>query len=184
MEQHSLSRLIGAPPGGGQLTEAVPRRPYNVILFDEVEKAHTSVFNTFQILDDGRLTEDQGHSADFNNSVIIMTSNLGAEHLLMGFVRKCTMQTSRERESDARGKKHFRLELLNRLMKLPPLIPFHMTEESFGARPIRRWLEKKVVTELSKILVKEEIDENATNEVASVKRMKIAEVHEDEKMED
>lgn len=103
MEQHSVSRLIGAPPGyvgheeGGQLTEAVRRRPYSVVLFDEVEKAHISVFNTLlQVLDDGRLTDGQGRTVDFRNTVIIMTSNLGAEHLLSGMMGKVTMQVARD----------------------------------------------------------------------------------------
>lgn len=83
---------------GGQLTEAVRRRPYSVVLFDEVEKAHTSVFNTLlQVLDDGRLTDGQGRTVDFRNTVIIMTSNLGAEHLLSGLSGKCTMQIARDR---------------------------------------------------------------------------------------
>lgn len=83
---------------GGQLTEAVRRRPYSVVLFDEVEKAHTSVFNTLlQVLDDGRLTDGQGRTVDFRNTVIIMTSNLGAEHLLSGLSGKCTMQAARDR---------------------------------------------------------------------------------------
>merc|ERR1712146_708303 len=88
MEQHSVARLIGAPPGyvghedGGQLTEAVRRRQFQVILFDEVEKAHPSVLNILlQVLDDGRLTDSQGRTVDFTNTVIILTSNLGAEHL-------------------------------------------------------------------------------------------------------
>jgi len=104
MEQHSVSRLIGAPPGyvgheeGGQLTEAVRRRPYNVVLFDEVEKAHISVFNTLlQVLDDGRLTDGQGRTVDFRNTVIIMTSNLGAEHLLTGLSGKSSMQVARDK---------------------------------------------------------------------------------------
>lgn len=82
---------------GGQLTEAVRRRPYSVVLFDEVEKAHPAVFNTLlQVLDDGRLTDGQGRTVDFTNSVIIMTSNLGAEYLLSGLMGKCTMETARE----------------------------------------------------------------------------------------
>lgn len=102
MEQHSVARLIGAPPGyvgheeGGQLTEAVRRRPYSVVLFDEVEKAHSSVFNTLlQMLDDGRLTDGQGRTVDFTNTVIIMTSNLGAEYLLQGLSGKTTMDSAR-----------------------------------------------------------------------------------------
>ena len=90
-ERHTVSRLIGAPPGyvgyeeGGQLTEAVRRKPYSVVLFDEIEKAHPDVFNTLlQILDDGRLTDAQGRTVDFRNTVIIMTSNIGSLHLLEG----------------------------------------------------------------------------------------------------
>ncbi|KAK4492912.1 hypothetical protein RD792_000239 [Penstemon davidsonii] len=207
MEQHSVARLIGAPPGyvgheeGGQLTEAVRRRPYSVILFDEVEKAHASVFNTLlQVLDDGRLTDGQGRTVDFTNTVIIMTSNLGAEYLLRGLMGKCTMESAREMVTQE-VRKHFKPELLNRLDEIvvfDPLsheqlrkvcrlqlkdvasrlaergIALGVTEAAldvilsesydpaYGARPIRRWLEKRVVTELSKMLVKEEIDENST----------------------
>ncbi|KAI4980810.1 hypothetical protein ZWY2020_021295 [Hordeum vulgare] len=103
MEQHSVARLIGAPPGyvgheeGGQLTEQVRRRPYSVILFDEVEKAHVAVFNTLlQVFDDGRLTDEQGRTVDFRNTVIIMTSNLDAEHLLAGMVGKNSMKVARD----------------------------------------------------------------------------------------
>jgi ATP-dependent Clp protease ATP-binding subunit ClpB len=90
-ERHTVSRLVGAPPGyigydeGGQLTEAVRRRPYSVVLFDEIEKAHPDVFNTLlQVLDDGRITDSQGRTVDFRNTIVIMTSNIGAEHLLTG----------------------------------------------------------------------------------------------------
>ncbi|KAL6541910.1 Chaperone protein ClpB1 [Orobanche gracilis] len=207
MEQHSVARLIGAPPGyvghdeGGQLTEAVRRRPYSVVLFDEVEKAHPSVFNTLlQVLDDGRLTDGQGRTVDFTNTVIIMTSNLGAEYLLRGLVGNCTMESAREMVMQE-VRKHFKPELLNRLDEIvvfDPLshdqlrkvcrlqlkdiasrlaergIALGVTETAldvilaesydpvYGARPIRRWLEKKVVTELSKMLIREEIDENST----------------------
>ncbi|XP_039059959.1 chaperone protein ClpB1 [Hibiscus syriacus] len=207
MEQHSVARLIGAPPGyvgheeGGQLTEAVRRRPYSVVLFDEVEKAHISVFNTLlQVLDDGRLTDGQGRTVDFRNTVIIMTSNLGAEHLLSGLSGKCTMQVARDRVMQE-VRKHFRPELLNRLDEIVVFDPLshdqlrkvarlqmkdvasrlaergialavtdaaldYILSESYdpvyGARPIRRWLEKRVVTELSRMLVREEIDENST----------------------
>ncbi|CAH8360833.1 unnamed protein product [Eruca vesicaria subsp. sativa] len=207
MEQHSVSRLIGAPPGyvgheeGGQLTEAVRRRPYCVILFDEVEKAHVAVFNTLlQVLDDGRLTDGQGRTVDFRNSVIIMTSNLGAEHLLSGLTGKVTMQVARECVMQE-VRRHFRPELLNRLDEIVVFDPLshdqlrkvarlqmkevavrlaergvalavtdaaldYILAESYdpvyGARPIRRWMEKKVVTELSKMVVREEIDENST----------------------
>ncbi|XP_042391296.1 chaperone protein ClpB1-like [Zingiber officinale] len=207
MEQHSVARLIGAPPGyvgheeGGQLTEAVRRRPYSVILFDEVEKAHVAVFNTLlQVLDDGRLTDGQGRTVDFTNSVIIMTSNLGAEHLLAGMVGESSLQIARERVM-LEVRKHFRPELLNRLDEIvifDPLahdqlrkvarlqmkdiarrlaergIALAITDAAldvvlsesydpiYGARPIRRWLEKKVVTHMSKMLIQGEIDENST----------------------
>ncbi|KAL1090275.1 hypothetical protein V6Z11_D07G077200 [Gossypium hirsutum] len=216
MEQHSVARLIGAPPGyvgheeGGQLTEAVRRRPYSVVLFDEVEKAHISVFNTLlQVLDDGRLTDGQGRTVDFRNTVIIMTSNLGAEHLLSGLSGKSSMQVARNRVLQE-VRRHFRPELLNRLDEIVVFDPLahdqlrkvarlqmkdvavrlaergialavtdaaldYILAESYdpvyGARPIRRWLEKRVVTELSRMLVKEEIDENSTVYVdASPKR--------------
>ena len=91
MEKHSVSRLIGAPPGyvgydeGGQLTEAVRRKPYSVVLFDEVEKAHPDVFNVLlQVLDDGRITDSQGRTVDFKNTIIILTSNIGSQYLLEG----------------------------------------------------------------------------------------------------
>ncbi|PKU80006.1 chaperone protein ClpB1 [Dendrobium catenatum] len=207
MEQHSVARLIGAPPGyvgheeGGQLTEAVRRRPYSVVLFDEVEKAHISVFNTLlQVLDDGRLTDGQGRTVDFSNTVIIMTSNLGAEHLLAGMLGNSSMKIARERVMEE-VRRHFRPELLNRLDEIVVFDPLShdqlkkvarlqmkdvavrlaergialgvtdaaldvVLSESydpiFGARPIRRWLEKRVVTELSRMLIREEIDENST----------------------
>jgi len=89
MEKHTVSRLIGAPPGyvgydeGGQLTEAVRRRPYSVILFDEIEKAHSDIFNVLlQVLDDGRVTDSQGHAVNFKNTIIIMTSNIGSQHIV------------------------------------------------------------------------------------------------------
>ncbi|KAE9602211.1 putative ClpA/B family, Clp ATPase, P-loop containing nucleoside triphosphate hydrolase [Lupinus albus] len=146
MEQHSVSRLIGAPPG---------RRPYSVVLFDEVEKAHTSVFNTLlQVLDDGRLTKGQGCTVDFRNNVIIITSKLGAELLLTGLSGKCTIQ-----------------DVVNRLAERGIVLAVtdatldYILAESYDpvyvARPIRRWLERKAVIELSRMLVREEIDENS-----------------------
>ncbi|KAL2904298.1 Chaperone protein ClpB1, partial [Bienertia sinuspersici] len=114
MKQHSVARLIGAPPGyvgheeGGQLTEAVRMRPYGVVLFDEVEKAHNSVFNTVV------LTDGQGRTVDFRNMVIIMTSNLGAEHLLSRLVGKTTMDAAREKVM-AEVRRQLKPELLNRL---------------------------------------------------------------------
>ena len=120
-ERHTVSRLVGAPPGyvgyeeGGQLTEAVRRRPYSVVLFDEIEKAHPDVFNTLlQVLDDGHITDAQGHPVDFRNTVIIMTSNIGAEHLLMGGSEERITSDARDRVlAELRG--HFRPEFLNRI---------------------------------------------------------------------
>jgi ATP-dependent Clp protease ATP-binding subunit ClpB len=122
MERHTVSRLIGAPPGyigyeeGGQLTEAVRRKPYSVILFDEIEKAHHDVFNVLlQVLDDGRVTDAQGRTVDFKNTVIIMTSNIGSQYLLEG------ISASGEISDQARGavmremRLHFRPEFLNRV---------------------------------------------------------------------
>ncbi|KAM1340450.1 chaperone protein ClpB1-like [Malus sylvestris] len=206
MEQHSVSRLIGAPSGymdhggGGQLTEAVRRRPYSVVLFDEVEKAHTAVLNTLLQVLDGRLTDGQGRTVDFRNTVIIMTSNLGAEHLLSGLMGKCSMQVARDLVVHE-VRKHFRPELLNRLDEIVVFDPLsrnqlrkfarlqmkdvavrlaergvamevtdaaldYILDESYdpvyGDRPVRKWLEKSVVTELSRMLVREEIDANST----------------------
>jgi ATP-dependent Clp protease ATP-binding subunit ClpB len=111
---HWIFRYVGHEEGG-QLTKAVRRRPYSVVLFDEVEKAHTSVSNTLlQVLDDGRLTDGQGRTVNFRNTVIIMTSNLGAEHLLSGLSGKCTMQAARNGVMQE-VIRHFRPELLNRL---------------------------------------------------------------------
>lgn len=122
MEKYSVSRLIGAPPGyvgydeGGQLTEAVRRKPYSVVLFDEIEKAHPDVFNVLlQVLDDGRITDSQGRTVDFKNTILIMTSNIGASYLLEGIRddgsidEKCQEMTM----NDLRA--HFRPEFLNRL---------------------------------------------------------------------
>ncbi|RWX19566.1 AAA family ATPase, partial [Rhizobium leguminosarum] len=127
MEKHSVARLIGAPPGyvgydeGGALTEAVRRRPYQVVLFDEIEKAHPDVFNILlQVLDDGRLTDGQGRTVDFRNTMIIMTSNLGAEYLTQ-LKDGDDSDTVREQVMEVvRG--HFRPEFLNRIDEI---ILFH-----------------------------------------------------------
>ena len=122
MEKHAVSRLIGAPPGyvgydeGGQLTEAVRRKPYSVILFDEVEKAHPDVFHVLlQILDDGRATDSQGRTVDFKNTVIIMTSNIGAPTLLAGISGGGVIQGHVRDQVMAELRQHFRPELLNRI---------------------------------------------------------------------
>ncbi len=139
MEKHTVSRLIGSPPGyvgydeGGQLTEAVRRKPFSVVLFDEVEKAHPDVFNTLlQILEDGRLTDSQGRTVDFKNTILIMTSNLGTKNLTapsVGFVQADddSMYEKMKRQVDDELKKHFRPEFLNRI---DDVIVFHpLTKE-------------------------------------------------------
>ena len=122
MEKFSVSRLIGAPPGyvgyeeGGQLTEAVRRKPYSVVLFDEVEKAHPDVFNVLlQVLDDGRITDSQGRTVDFKNTILILTSNLGSEYLLGGVREDGTIDDSAKAQVEALLRRSFRPEFLNRL---------------------------------------------------------------------
>jgi ATP-dependent Clp protease ATP-binding subunit ClpB len=127
MEKHSVARLIGAPPGyvgyeeGGALTEAVRRRPYQVVLFDEIEKAHPDVFNVLlQVLDDGRLTDGQGRTVDFRNTLIVMTSNLGAEYLVAQADGEDSDKVRDQVMAEVRG--HFRPEFLNRVDEI---ILFH-----------------------------------------------------------
>ena len=122
MEKHSVSRLVGAPPGyvgyeeGGQLTEAVRRKPYSVILFDEVEKAHPDVFNILlQVLDDGRITDSQGRTVDFKNTIIILTSNLGSNVILEGIGPDGKLSEEARGEVNGLLKRQFRPEFLNRL---------------------------------------------------------------------
>ncbi|MBR3707158.1 MAG: AAA family ATPase, partial [Firmicutes bacterium] len=122
MEKYSVSRLIGAPPGyvgydeGGQLTEAVRRKPYSVVLFDEIEKAHPDVFNVLlQVLDDGRITDSQGRTVDFKNSIIILTSNLGSEYLLGGINADGSIDETAKAQVQALLHRSFRPEFLNRL---------------------------------------------------------------------
>ncbi len=192
MEKYSVSRLIGAPPGyvgydeGGQLTEAVRRKPYSVVLFDEVEKAHPDVFNVLlQVLDDGHITDSQGRRVDFKNTILIMTSNIGAATLLDGIEEDGSIGESAEKAVLAQLKNYFRPEFLNRLdetVLFKPLtrdniekivdlmiaelndrlsdreITLKLTDEAlvyivenaydpvYGARPIRRFLQKHVET--------------------------------------
>ena len=122
MEKFAVSRLIGAPPGyvgyeeGGQLTEAVRRKPYSVVLFDEVEKAHPDVFNVLlQVLDDGRITDSQGRTVDFKNTILILTSNLGSEYLLGGIREDGTIDPGAKAQVEALLRRSFRPEFLNRL---------------------------------------------------------------------
>ncbi|CAL5027513.1 unnamed protein product [Urochloa decumbens] len=203
----SVLRLIGAPPSyigyedGGQLTEKVRRRPYSVILFDEVEKAHPSVFNAIlQLLDDGILTDGKGRTVDFKNTLIIMTSNLGAEHLVKGMACKETMEAARGLVMKEVHKR-FKPEFVNRMSDVVIFEPLSLDKlkevvkiqiksiiatvadkgiflsvsdagldvifsESYypmyGARPIRRWMQKNVMTKLSEMLINGEIDEGST----------------------
>ena len=135
MEKHAVSRLIGAPPGyvgydeGGQLTEAVRRKPYAVVLFDEIEKAHPDVFHVLlQILDDGRVTDSQGRTVDFKNTVIVMTSNIGAPILLEGITRDGTIRESARDQVLAELRRHFRPELLNRIDDIVLFKPLQTAE--------------------------------------------------------
>ena len=138
MEKYSVSRLIGAPPGyvgyeeGGQLTEAVRRKPYSVVLFDEIEKAHPDVFNVLlQVLDDGRITDSQGRTVDFKNTILIMTSNIGSPYLLDGIDENGEIQEEAQKEvmDDLRG--HFRPEFLNRLDEIILFKP--LTKDNIGS---------------------------------------------------
>lgn len=208
MEQHSVARLIGAPPGyvgydeGGQLTEAVRRRPYTVVLFDEVEKAHQQVFNVLlQVLDDGRLTDGHGRTVDFSNTVIIMTSNLGAEHLLKpSAIQDGHLNPVAKDQVLSIVRSHFRPEFLNRLddiIVFHPLAPENLRtivriqvdaltkrlsdrdislqisdaasdlilsqayDPVYGARPLKRFLEKNVVTQLSRLIISGELQDHS-----------------------
>ncbi|CAM0878230.1 unnamed protein product [Alopecurus aequalis] len=202
--QGSITRLIGAPPSyighenGGQLTEKIRRRPYSVILFDEVEKAHHSVFDVFlQLLDDGILTDGLGRTVDFKNTFIIMTSNLGAEYLhsneetkevarslLMQKVEKCLKPEFLNRLSEIAIFETLSREKLKEIVKIQinkvvvsvackgisllasdaalDVILSESYKPMYGARPIRRWVQKNVVTELSELMVRGEIDKGST----------------------
>ena len=207
MEKHAVSRLIGAPPGyvgyeeGGQLTEAVRRRPYCVILFDEIEKAHADVFNTFlQILDDGRLTDSQGRTVDFKNTLIIMTSNIGSPLLMEGLDSKGEITEKARKSVMAELRKHFRPEFLNRVDEIVLFKPLtlneikkivdlllnllrqrlgerrlsldlsdsareHIAREGYdpvyGARPLKRYLQREVETRLSRKLLAGDIPDGS-----------------------
>lgn len=137
MEKYSVSRLIGAPPGyvgyeeGGQLTEAVRRKPYSVVLFDEIEKAHPDVFNVLlQVLDDGRITDSQGRTVDFKNTILIMTSNIGAGYLLEGISDDGSISSEAEGLVMNELRAHFRPEFLNRLDETILFKP--LTKEDIG----------------------------------------------------
>ena len=203
MEKHSVSRLIGAPPGyvgydeGGQLTEAVRRKPYSVVLFDEVEKAHPDVFNVLlQVLDDGRITDSQGRTVDFKNTILIMTSNIGSSYLLEGIDENGNIREEAKNMVMQELRAHFRPEFLNRLdetILFKPLtrdnisgiielmmadvnkrledreLSIELTETAkayivehgydpvYGARPLKRYLQKNVETLAARLILEGDI---------------------------
>ena len=208
MEKFSVSRLIGAPPGyvgyeeGGQLTEAVRRKPYSVVLFDEIEKAHPDVFNILlQILDDGRITDSLGKTVDFKNTIIILTSNLGAD-IIMNDIQKNKKITAETKDAvNAILKQHFRPEFLNRLDDIIMFKPLEKTEvskivdlllqkledrlaekqlklevtqkaknfivengydETFGARPLKRFIQSTIETMVARKILSEDLAPNTT----------------------
>ncbi len=208
MEKHSVSRLIGAPPGyvgydeGGQLTEAVRRKPYSVVLFDEVEKAHPDVFNVLlQVLDDGRITDSQGRTVDFKNTILIMTSNIGSNYLLEGIDGQGNIKQEAQDMVTRELRAHFRPEFLNRLDEIimfKPLtkdnitgiidlmvadvnkrladreLTIQLTEAAkkyvvdhgydpiYGARPLKRFLQKNVETLAARLILEGDVGEGDT----------------------
>jgi len=183
MEKYSVSRLIGAPPGyvgyeeGGQLTEAVRRKPYSVVLFDEIEKAHPDVFNVLlQVLDDGRITDSQGRTVDFKNTILIMTSNIGAAYLLDGIDSNGHIEENAEKMVLEELRAHFRPEFLNRLDETILFKP--LTKENIGgiiglivADLNRRLADKELTVELSED-AKSLIVENAYDPVYGARPLK------------
>ena len=174
MEKHSVSRLIGAPPGyvgydeGGQLTEAVRRRPYAVVLFDEIEKAHPDVFNVLlQVLDDGRITDSQGRTVDFKNTILIMTSNIGSSYLLEGIAEDGTIEESARNAVMNDLRMHFRPEFLNRLdetILFKPLTKtdigniIHLIVKDINARLADREISIEITPEAENYIVEEGYD--------------------------
>ncbi|MCI5501774.1 MAG: ATP-dependent chaperone ClpB [Lachnospiraceae bacterium] len=217
MEKYSVSRLIGAPPGyvgyeeGGQLTEAVRRKPYSVVLFDEIEKAHPDVFNILlQVLDDGRITDSQGRTVDFKNTILILTSNIGSQYLLDGIESDGSISKEAQDNTMADLRASFRPEFLNRLDEIVMFKPLTKSningiidillddlnkrladkelhveltdaamdyiadeayEPAFGARPLKRYLQKTVETLLAKKILGDEVHagETITLDVADLK---------------
>jgi ATP-dependent Clp protease ATP-binding subunit ClpB len=207
-ERHTVSRLVGAPPGyvgydeGGQLTEAVRRKPYSVVLFDEVEKAHPDVFNTLlQLLDDGRLTDAQGRTVDFRNTVVVMTSNIGSQYLLAGVTPDGEIKDDARTQVMAELRDRFRPEFLNRVddvvlfkpLTLPEIekvvdllvadlrrrladrrLTLELTEAArrhiaaegfdpvYGARPLRRYLQREVETRIGRALLRGDVVDGST----------------------
>lgn len=166
MEKYAVSRLIGAPPGyigyeeGGQLTEAVRRKPYAVVLFDEIEKAHPDVFNILlQVLDDGRITDSQGRTVDFKNTILIMTSNIGANYLLEGINENGEIDPETEKMVMNDLRAHFRPEFLNRLDETILFKP--LTKENIGGiiNLIIEDLNQRIADRELKIVLTEEAKE-------------------------
>ena len=208
MEKYSVSRLIGAPPGyvgyeeGGQLTEAVRRKPYSVVLFDEIEKAHPDVFNVLlQVLDDGRITDSQGRTVDFKNTILIMTSNIGSSYLLEGIDAGGEISSQAQELVMDELRAHFRPEFLNRLdetILFKPLTKDHIGgiihllmgelnarladrelsltltpkaeqfivdngyDPVYGARPLKRYVQKHVETLTARLILSGTISQGDT----------------------
>lgn len=222
MEKHTVSRLVGAPPGyvgyeeGGQLTEAIRRKPYSVILFDEIEKAHPDVFNILlQVLDDGRITDSQGHTVDFKNTIIILTSNLGSEILLDGIDESGQIKKEARAEIKTILRQSFKPEFLNRLDEIVLYKPLSKDNISkildiqinllnqrlkskqitciltpkakefiiengynpiYGARPLKRFIQRNIETEIARVILKENLS-NSTEIVVDFKDSKINITH-------
>ncbi len=183
MEKYSVSRLIGAPPGyvgyeeGGQLTEAVRRRPYAVVLFDEVEKAHPDVFNVLlQVLDDGRVTDSQGRTVDFKNTIIILTSNLGSPYILEGIEENGEISSQAKEQVQALLKQSFRPEFLNRLDDIVFYKP--LTRENIGSiidlliQDLQKRLNQKQITLNITPAAKDYIAQNAYDPVYGARPLK------------
>lgn len=163
MEKHSVARLIGAPPGyvgydeGGQLTEAVRRKPYSVVLFDEIEKAHPDVFNVLlQVLDDGRITDSKGKTVDFKNTILIMTSNIGSSYLLEGIDENGDITDDAQKQVLEELRLHFRPEFLNRLDETILFKP--LTKQNIGG------IIDLLATDLNKRLAEKELSLNLTDD--------------------
>lgn len=160
MEKHSVSRLIGAPPGyvgydeGGQLTEAVRRSPYSIVLFDEIEKAHSDVFNVLlQVLDDGRITDSQGRTVDFKNTVIIMTSNIGSAYLLEGIDSQGHIEDSARNDVMGELRNHFRPEFINRVDEIVLFAPLQKAQIGSIVRLMTQELEGRLADRSVKLSI-------------------------------
>ena len=214
MEKHAVSRLVGAPPGyvgydeGGQLTEAVRRRPYSVILFDEIEKAHHDVFNILlQLLDDGRLTDNQGRTVDFKNTIVIMTSNIGSNYLIDNIKQDGGIEPAVKNRVEEELKSNFRPEFINRIDDIVVFSPLTSSQigriidislndirerlgergieinlsyaakeliqreaytPAYGARPIKRYLQRHIETKIAEMIVRGEVMDDSAIKIDAV----------------